>query len=78
MNTKVLKAYMEDCRRFGWNPSFAGANAYDWLVRHGFRRKWTAPPIKKVPDALASNQGTLHCNNIILPPSVRAVNHAAG
>lgn len=40
MDTKVFKAYLDDCRIFGWHPCFEGARAYNWLVKKGFKGRW--------------------------------------
>ncbi|WP_269140031.1 hypothetical protein [Aminipila luticellarii] len=42
MNTKILKAYMDSCIRFGWIPTFEGLKAYKEQTNKGLRELWAS------------------------------------
>lgn len=39
MKYSILKEYMQLCKMYGWEPSWAGLKAYN--VQRDIRKKWT-------------------------------------
>jgi len=40
MNARVLRAYMQDCERYGWTPNVAGLKVYASSKYMRLRRCW--------------------------------------